>query len=167
MLDRAITPAHVETSRAAAVGVASLVSSHELASLRAHPHKGSGSWWSQPGSNRRPPACKAGALPAELWPLVHWPKSPAAISADISFGSAGERRGFRRLRLWPRRTSLRKPPAKSGARHPTVFITSAAEHFVVPLLQGILPAAQTGKSSDPGGSGRSCTSDLTLIRGAL
>ena len=26
--------------------------------------------WSQPGSNRRPPACKAGALPAELWPLA-------------------------------------------------------------------------------------------------
>ena len=26
------------------------------------------SWWSQAGSNRRPPACKAGALPAELWP---------------------------------------------------------------------------------------------------
>ena len=27
-------------------------------------------WWSQAGSNRRPPACKAGALPAELWPLI-------------------------------------------------------------------------------------------------
>ena len=27
-------------------------------------------WWSQTGSNRRPPACKAGALPAELWPHV-------------------------------------------------------------------------------------------------
>ena len=26
--------------------------------------------WSQPGSNRRPPACKAGALPTELWPRV-------------------------------------------------------------------------------------------------
>ena len=25
-------------------------------------------WWSQSGSNRRPPACKAGALPAELIP---------------------------------------------------------------------------------------------------
>ena len=25
-------------------------------------------WWSQGGSNSRPPACKAGALPAELWP---------------------------------------------------------------------------------------------------
>ena len=28
-------------------------------------------WWSQTGSNRRPPACKAGALPAELWPRTH------------------------------------------------------------------------------------------------
>lgn len=28
----------------------------------------SGEWWSQGGSNSRPPACKAGALPAELWP---------------------------------------------------------------------------------------------------
>ena len=29
---------------------------------------GSAAWWSQTGSNRRPPACKAGALPTELWP---------------------------------------------------------------------------------------------------
>jgi hypothetical protein len=29
-----------------------------------------GGWWSQPGSNRRPRACKARALPAELWPLL-------------------------------------------------------------------------------------------------
>ena len=28
-------------------------------------------WWSQAGSNRRPPACKADALPTELWPLSH------------------------------------------------------------------------------------------------
>ena len=27
-------------------------------------------WWSQTGSNRRPHACKARALPAELWPHV-------------------------------------------------------------------------------------------------
>ena len=31
-----------------------------------------GKWWSQAGSNRRPPACKAGALPAELWPRQWW-----------------------------------------------------------------------------------------------
>ena len=33
-------------------------------------------WWSQTGSNRRPPECKSGALPAELWPPSHsfeWP----------------------------------------------------------------------------------------------
>ena len=29
-------------------------------------------WWSQSGSNRRPPACKAGALPAELRPQSFW-----------------------------------------------------------------------------------------------
>ena len=29
-------------------------------------------WWSQAGSNRRPPACKADALPAELWPHGWW-----------------------------------------------------------------------------------------------
>ena len=29
-----------------------------------------GEWWSQTGSNRRPHACKARALPAELWPLI-------------------------------------------------------------------------------------------------
>ena len=27
-------------------------------------------WWSQTESNRRHPACKAGALPTELWPLL-------------------------------------------------------------------------------------------------
>jgi hypothetical protein len=29
-------------------------------------------WWSLTGSNRRHPACKAGALPAELRPLKPW-----------------------------------------------------------------------------------------------
>jgi hypothetical protein len=28
-------------------------------------------WWRMTGSNRRPPACKAGALPAELIPQSH------------------------------------------------------------------------------------------------
>ena len=42
-------------------------------------------WWSQTGSNRRPEACKATALPTELWPrLTHLqqkpsPKNPASI----------------------------------------------------------------------------------------
>ena len=31
-----------------------------------------GFWWRMTGSNRRPPACKAGALPAELIPPDFW-----------------------------------------------------------------------------------------------
>ena len=48
--------------------------SHALCSLRSKAGLPSRScvssegWWSQTGSNRRHPACKAGALPAELWP---------------------------------------------------------------------------------------------------
>ena len=42
-------------------------------------------WWSQTGSNRRPPACKAGALPTELWPLYLWPQSPAVASATLGY----------------------------------------------------------------------------------
>ena len=34
----------------------------------AHPPLRQHAWWSQTGSNRRPHACKARALPTELWP---------------------------------------------------------------------------------------------------
>ena len=37
-----------------------------LRRLRLHSQE---EWWRMTGSNRRPPACKAGALPAELIPL--------------------------------------------------------------------------------------------------
>jgi hypothetical protein len=44
---------------------------HRLA-CQPKPRSGEG-WWSQTESNRRPPACKAGALPTELWPrLFGW-----------------------------------------------------------------------------------------------
>ena len=36
-------------------------------------------WWSQTGSNRRPHACKARALPTELWPR-HDPPTPKGQS---------------------------------------------------------------------------------------
>ena len=40
-------------------------------------------WWSQTGSNRRPQACKARALPTELWPHPGAPPaSPSARKAD-------------------------------------------------------------------------------------
>jgi hypothetical protein len=39
-------------------------------------------WWSQTGSNRRPPACKAGALPTELWPRRRSRIRPHAVIPD-------------------------------------------------------------------------------------
>jgi hypothetical protein len=47
--------------------------------IRLEDKAGSAVWWSQTGSNRRPPACKAGALPTELWPL-----QKSAISSQRS-----------------------------------------------------------------------------------
>jgi hypothetical protein len=44
-------------------------------------------WWSLSGSNRRPPACKAGALPAELKPQRFKPKTRDAPLGDLSPGT--------------------------------------------------------------------------------
>src|SRR5207302_2804817 len=41
--------------------------------------------WSQPGSNRRPLACHASALPAELWPLGR-PSVAASGGGDLDRG---------------------------------------------------------------------------------
>lgn len=69
----------------------------------------SSAWWSQTGSNRRPHACKARALPTELWP----------------------RQTTKRRRIDLCRPAFCRP------------------------------------SSDPGGPGKTRTSDLTLIKRAL
>src|SRR5580704_16805013 len=41
-------------------------------------------WWSWSGSNRRPPECKSGALPAELQPLDHGLR-PSTLHMGISW----------------------------------------------------------------------------------
>ena len=46
-------------------------------------------WWSRTGSNRRHPACKAGALPAELRPHLSWPQAPAATSVALACAPSG------------------------------------------------------------------------------
>ena len=45
------------------------------------------SWWSQTESNRRHPACKAGALPTELWPLSG--SNTGELSTIVVAGPAG------------------------------------------------------------------------------
>src|SRR5690606_13588335 len=45
-----------------------LASNRSTGAICPRPARDASKWWSQTGSNRRHPACKAGALPAELWP---------------------------------------------------------------------------------------------------
>ena len=55
-------------------------------------------WWSQTGSNRRPPACKAGALPTELWPPAYAPLELRLASRSSRWAGlpadAAEREGW-------------------------------------------------------------------------
>ena len=82
--------------------------------LRRHTALCSMRWWRQTGSNRRPPACKAGALPTELCPR-------------LSFRSARSR--F----VWPARTGCypkeepiaRKVVGQGGFEPPTSRLSSA------------------------------------------
>ena len=53
-------------------------------------------WWSQTGSNRRPHACKARALPTELW---HLPRSRARLGACPTCSPEGSMVGPGRLEL--------------------------------------------------------------------
>jgi hypothetical protein len=57
----------------------------------AAPSCGTSRWWSWSGSNRRPPECKSGALPAELQP--HWP--PLVIFIDVGAESESRPVGCR------------------------------------------------------------------------
>ncbi len=56
-------------------------------------------WWSQTGSNRRPPACKAGALPAELWPRSHARTEDARQNLSVFCRLPSELVGLGRLEL--------------------------------------------------------------------
>jgi hypothetical protein len=62
-------------------------------------------WWSQTGSNRRPPACKAGALPTELWP-----RRQSALASQYWLARRAVARGG-----WHRPPSLRYGAAAFAA----------------------------------------------------
>ena len=62
-------------------------------------------WWSQTGSNRRPPACKAGALPTELWPRSRASRRKAPQGRPAARANARES-----LRGWM------SPPASEAAQ---------------------------------------------------
>ena len=79
-------------------------------------------WWSQTGSNRRPHACKARALPTELWP--HGDETTAIRSRMVGLGRlerptsplSGVRSNHLSYRPHPRNPEDK--PKRAQARHP-------------------------------------------------
>ena len=68
---------------------------HKSRTLSKSPALNPPKWWSRTGSNRRPPACKAGALPIELRPL----NLPDAASRTLILDPGGGMVGLGRLEL--------------------------------------------------------------------
>ena len=80
-------------------------------------------WWSQTGSNRRPHACKARALPAELWPRTRRRMLRAGCKLDQRHMRSIKVVGLGRLELPTSRLSSArsnqlsyKPPTQGAAR---------------------------------------------------
>ena len=65
--------------------------------------------WSRPGSNRRPPACKAGALPIELRPLI---ARNMRANRGLFYHEAVRRQGARRV--YSSAVCAPAPPIKFG-----------------------------------------------------
>src|SRR6266404_1424562 len=69
-------------------------------------------WWRQTGSNRRPPACKAGALPTELCPRLEI--SVVSVSSAVRAGTTARGRADRAT--WWAREDLNLRPHAYQAR---------------------------------------------------
>ena len=83
-------------------------------------------WWSQTGSNRRPPACKAGALPTELWPLASEVFASGLLAAEpqpanritrLRFAPARQLSHRRRAKFLPARRAARIAAFADGTAH--------------------------------------------------
>lgn len=117
-------------------------------------------WWSLSGSNRRPEACKATALPAELRPP--W-RSQGLNLASIaggnvrSLGCPAHQRG-RPVGLATLTRRSRTPPSGKGRM-------AAADVSAESQADG--GPRRRLRQTNNGGPGTTRTSDLTLIRGAL
>ena len=99
-----------------------------LASWAIGPYSLTSSWWRLAGSNRWPPACKAGALPAELNPHIVGVNRAHSVSASS-------------LRL-PAKTSYRSvtPPPQMKPASLGFHLVSTI-HFPVPSkLNNVLPS---------------------------
>jgi hypothetical protein len=110
-----ISSSRCQTSRAPAQGQGARIC--VLANEIKARHQAAGAvWWSQTGSNRRPPACKAGALPTELWPLA---------SGKLTSGLLARRAAARDGRRGPPRYRERRLVGLGRFELPTSRLSSA------------------------------------------
>ena len=72
-------------------------------------------WWSQTESNRRPPACKAGALPTELWPRIAAPAKRELVGLG-RFELPTSRLSSARSNQLSYKPELMTPPGEDSAR---------------------------------------------------
>ena len=117
---------------------------HYASCLTSPPQKGA--WWRMTGSNRRPPACKAGALPAELIPLsLDFDKRRiAALLASLhSFRYAADALALHCLLLKVHRlcfgSALSTPAPPIGLREPSESRRSLAPHTHLYASQATTP----------------------------
>ena len=86
-------------------------------------------WWSQTGSNRRPHACKARALPTELWPLSFLKKGPRISSgARCACGLRPVRVHLAHVSFWPMSHFVNEPAegGKAKGRRARLRVSRAA-----------------------------------------
>jgi hypothetical protein len=90
-------------------------------------------WWSQTGSNRRPHACKARALPAELWPHSGCEHPPCLCHDEVvglgRFELPTSRLSSARsnqLSYRPEARVFREKKEKRRRRHPALYLRPEA-----------------------------------------
>jgi hypothetical protein len=99
--------------------------------------KGFLSWWSWSGSNRRPPECKSGALPAELQPLF---EESGARSQEPESSASSDHSD----------SCLLTPDSLSSRGQLDAETMSPAHGLSDKLLE--LPSGDTGRAHRPGRS---------------
>ena len=94
---------------------------HDIKSFNALASVFSDFWWRMTGSNRRPPACKAGALPAELIPQSSPTKAKRCFCLPGQLKITGKAKWFlnkpTHIRIWWvwLGSNQRPPPYQDGA----------------------------------------------------
>ena len=120
-----------------------------------------GNWWSQTGSNRRPLACHASALPAELWPHSEGANSPELPPQCQRFAKAMVFRAFESW-LWSPGRATRTGWATLPSPSPTASASACSAALIAATDQSF-----TWESATCPARGSARNSAVRCLRAAL